>query len=141
MAAATSCSITCSSCKDKDKRELTELKIKFYIFLEKVISTLLKTSVDPEKVVAALPHDTTATMSDLQNKELTKLFEVGSPLYDVLKWDNTAVVARLVEVSNNNGCMAAFRDYCAEFMGYKIRRERSAVIVGDNYVGIQISAQ
>ena len=65
------------------------------------------------------------------------LFEVGSPVYDVLTWQNVSVLAQLLEICHDNAMDAAFRKYCGDFLRYNIKYEGSGVVVGKNFISIQ----
>lgn len=111
------------------------MKMAYYLFLERMITTLMKRNVDPQKVINVLPRKEESEINVLQGKDMQQLFEVGSPVYDKLSWKKAAVLAQLMTLCEDEACRMAFQNYCAKLASYNIKHG-SAVYVGDNYISI-----
>ena len=140
MAAAVQEHRRCPRCTEKaEAAELTQMKMSYYLLLEQIISTLLKNNVDPQKVLNVLPRQATSEVDDLKGKDIQELFQVGSPIYEVLGWRKVVVLAQLLDICKDDECRAAFQNYCANLLSYNIKHG-SAIYVGDNYISIQSGA-
>jgi len=116
MAKAVKQRVQCEDCWRKQQRkDLIPLKMSFYILLEKVITKILKSSVDPQTVVSLLPKEA---------------------VYEALTWNNVSVLAQLLDLFHDSAMDEAFRKYCGDVLSYNIKHG-SGIMVGKNYIGVQ----